>query len=875
MKRIKIFNISIIEYLRSSLIVDSLIKEFLTFEPQRYNINDFLKDNHPTTFDLHLEDSCEFLNKDLEKDFLKVYEYLSNRFYNVKNGEIHYNIEKSEEFQSISSSIDMVPLEANIILNSIEELCFENKIRFIEHIVLNEKKIDTKFMLRFDEVSDQHIHLGGAYSFSYRIHEIIKNPYKQSDSKIPAELYNKLTFREKSPKEYMVFLHFLERLIIFSIEDEKRASKESLESEKINKGYTEINKLFEEFQNKSLFFEYGLNDIYNLRIKNRFFIDFDMKSFSDYLLFKSKEYFDLDKISKADKYLSFYFMYNARTNKNILLLVQIYYTVRNILKSAMTQQHRRQGFGYFSSFSSKNSLRRNKEIIEKQHILNSLCVRSKKVNIEGRVIPSTSDRGCANEIASYLQAYNNLGFKKKDFNLRILFHFIKRKDNERIRDDFVSPRDNEVRKIVFKQSKALIKLLINPIYRKYPLKKEYFDEQSLKVDLIEHLGGIDAASAEYNTPPEVFASTFNYFKNCKATTGKIIDRMFPHISSEDLIKPNFKYTYHVGEDFRDIISGLRAIFEAVLFLNLKNSDRIGHALALGIDPSLYRKQEIKLPKGELLDNAVFIYFLLKKFGKFKKELSYYEDMINALTKEIYSKKYDIDDLIDAWYLRRNCPYILTKVKDSVRNMQGYENTYFSIKKILSSSPCVTFVSEKYFESALPDFFELRNDMECMFEKRYESIRYNKKAYEIFEMYHLDKSVRKKSKEFYQGDIVLFEDMYEYLQDIMMEELISKRNILVEVQLTSNVLIGNISSLKEHPIQRFRPVKNKIKPNRFDVRKSKLKVLINTDNPSIQNTNILLEYYQLFNVLKDKYGYERTERYLLDILEEGNFIYNNY
>ena len=33
---------------------------------------------------------------------------------------------------------------------------------------------------------------------------------------------------------------------------------------------------------------------------------------------------------------------------------------------------------------------------------------------------------------------------------------------------------------------------------------------------------------------------------------------------------NIKYSYHVGEEFRDILTGLRNIFEAVIFLDLKH-----------------------------------------------------------------------------------------------------------------------------------------------------------------------------------------------------------------------------------------------------------------------------------------------------------------
>ena len=46
-------------------------------------------------------------------------------------------------------------------------------------------------------------------------------------------------------------------------------------------------------------------------------------------------------------------------------------------------------------------------------------------------------------------------------------------------------------------------------------------------------------------------------------------------------------TYHVGEDFYDLIDGLRAIDEAITFFELGKNDRLGHALALGVNPYDY------------------------------------------------------------------------------------------------------------------------------------------------------------------------------------------------------------------------------------------------------------------------------------------------
>lgn len=95
--------------------------------------------------------------------------------------------------------------------------------------------------------------------------------------------------------------------------------------------------------------------------------------------------------------------------------------------------------------------------------------------------------------------------------------------------------------------------------------------------------GIDACSNEIGCRPEVFATEYRFIQNYKFS-----------VPSELVIKGDFHTaflgrTYHVGEDFLDIVDGLRAIDEVIQFLDFSHGDRLGHALALGISPSDYYK----------------------------------------------------------------------------------------------------------------------------------------------------------------------------------------------------------------------------------------------------------------------------------------------
>ncbi len=62
--------------------------------------------------------------------------------------------------------------------------------------------------------------------------------------------------------------------------------------------------------------------------------------------------------------------------------------------------------------------------------------------------------------------------------------------------------------------------------------------------------------------------------------------------------------------------GLRAIDEAVLFLNMRCGDRLGHALALGIDVEEWYESKsgyVLIPQIDYLDNLVWLYSKIRKY----------------------------------------------------------------------------------------------------------------------------------------------------------------------------------------------------------------------------------------------------------------------
>lgn len=152
----------------------------------------------------------------------------------------------------------------------------------------------------------------------------------------------------------------------------------------------------------------------------------------------------------------------------------------------------------------------------------------------------------------------------------------------------------------------------------------------------EAIVGVDAAASEFDTPPEVFAPVFK----------KLRKRGFQH------------FTYHAGEDFYHLLGGLRAIYEAITFLDLQRGDRIGHATAAGVDPETWANNigsEVVVPIGAYLDDLLFVYNLINS-----NECKALESLmprlfmrITELSREVYpNDKFQVYDLIDSWKRRQ-------------------------------------------------------------------------------------------------------------------------------------------------------------------------------------------------------------------------------
>lgn len=367
----------------------------------------------------------------------------------------------------------------------------------------------------------------------------------------------------------------------------------------------------------------------------------------------------------------------------------------------------------------------------------------------------------------------------------IIYHFIKIPDARdccRWEDDSswfpVQPRNHEIRSMLARQSAYI----------------------SHSARCNARVVGIDAAASEFNCRPEVFAQSFRFLR-----------------------KSGLHATFHVGEDFYDIVDGMRAIDEAITFLDLQSGDRLGHVMAMGIDSrDFYHRinESVIIPAQWMLDNIAWLY--------------------------CRSRDWNIDMTPDTQrFLEKN-----------------FRRTFNDIYKGCQSDRCIPVDIETYHLSML-----LRGDNPRIYNpgvsaggdeappseaglygnedwRRYalselksaEVARSNKAAVDLYLHYHYDADVRRRGdlvKEFKicPGYVGLIHDMQEKLM-----ERVSKHDICIECCPSSNVLIGSLRRYDRHPIFRFYNV---------DPHKGRhMAVTVNTDDLGVFQTSLANEYSYL-------------------------------
>lgn len=362
--------------------------------------------------------------------------------------------------------------------------------------------------------------------------------------------------------------------------------------------------------------------------------------------------------------------------------------------------------------------------------------------------------------------------------LGLVPHFIKRTDTTE-RDVFFNSltlrsmcRDLKLRREVDQNARALVAL----IHRTPGLET-----------LIR---GIDAASNERHAGPEVFAPVFRRMR-------------------ESGIR---RFTYHAGEDFVHLVSGLRAITEAVFFLELDAGCRIGHGTASGLDPKIWWAAVggySVMATEDRLDDLTFAREMLLRKRVHIDRLPLIEAEMHRLSMRIWNNPAITPEILaDAWMLRSLDPLVLGLLRNDVDPNRRIEVLRFEDARSRSPKAHKLFL-RRHGHGASSD--ELKRARESVVVSR-------------------------------ENDVLSPKIMRAIQSSVL--QLLHERRIAIETLPSSNVRISVHNSYEDHHAQNWLGLGKKSTNNNVSV-------VIGSDDPGIFATGLRTEYAHMLRMLKTR------------------------
>ena len=427
----------------------------------------------------------------------------------------------------------------------------------------------------------------------------------------------------------------------------------------------------------------------------------------------------------------------------------------------------------------------------------------------------------------------------KDANHFYVLHFPKRKDTGLTSKGGWTPycRHEAFRWDIRDRSIALASALSNYDY------------------LCQRVRGIDACSSELECRPEVFAKAFRFLRHFSV----LHYRWFAPAKAA----PQLHVTYHAGEDFLDIADGLRAVDEAVRFLDMRRGDRLGHAVALGVDPRIHYKlknRQIIMTKQEMLDTFVWICYRSLELGIelpgiLRQRLL---QKANALFNKIYrdhltEQSTTLEDYYFSTMLRGDDP-------------RCYEAGHFHYPRIWGEYDMFCLDQRDQLELHPAKLGMDEHDSALW------ALRKQSRIAELCFCYHYCRGV---SNAGFEKDIYTVDDEYIFLMEKLqsaMRRYVNDKGIVIECNPSSNVLIGTFGTYQKHPILTF--YNEGLGVDRSD---TQMHVSVNTDDPGVFDTSLCFEYALLACTLRgmtneagQRINSDReVEAYIRDLVRMGH------
>ena len=333
----------------------------------------------------------------------------------------------------------------------------------------------------------------------------------------------------------------------------------------------------------------------------------------------------------------------------------------------------------------------------------------------------------------------------------------------------------------------------------------------------EYIVGIDAASEENAMEPWMFAPAYNIMHSERNAKAGFNDYDIQNVQS-------IRFTYHVGEEFRHIISGLRHIDEVIEEFHYQAGDRLGHALAIGIDIDKWidENEVVPIPAREYMENLLWVW------GKNTCEeinlpiqLEVLEDKIMNIAERLYKHPESITvRMLYQAYKKKFEEHSLEDIKMWAGKIGRNQDTIDN--EIDENCFCYYMDTGNTYQGWTAEMLCLTNYCP-VFEEKYN------------EVYLLQ--VQK-------SDAELLKVLQQYLID-----KIEHLGVFIETNPTSNLTIGDFSQMREHPLFRLSTIGNG--------KGNHVQVMVNSDDPAVFHTNVENELAYIYYAAEYQ-GYSKEQ-----------------
>lgn len=756
--------------------VDEITRNYELLYPENYNAEEI----KAIIYNLQQEITRMFSLRFNQKiDALFMFLYTAEKLLNLKSGKIEIDFDALFEWDGLVSKIDSVAFYA-AFLSKYNEKFSEKTYEFLH----NEHRI---YDALSQGVYDTHMHLNGSgYSWELNWKKIACGEPQKSINFQKLQVHH-ASFTNCDDLNFKFLKIRALRLYLILILLRRKSDPVCLDITRILNAKSELD---------IDIFKDSLNEIYTA--SNEYFKKFSGNIHETYLV-EQKLMTELFRM----------FRMNLLTDENCFCF-NLYISIISDIKFCFVQDNQGIGFAKFKESETIKDVFLNEN--DRRTLIESVFDKyySEKVirGVEMRIAPknyktllSTIKNIHTINSAMFASLHDNQSPK---LEIGLLIHYIKQAETD---NPSCECRHFKLRQALRNQAVSLNKY--------FEQKQDLYEKNDVKVI------GIDAANGEIFCPPEVFAPIFRQHRESIA-------------SSEQL-----GFTYHVGEDFLTITSGLRAIDEAITFMCFTRGDRLGHAIALGIDIDRYylKKRDYTITTLQsLVDDIAWLHLITETVAYEKpglrKELEYrYIKYASSLYADTGILVPCILDYQMSWALRADKP-------ESIRDFD--HNTY-------------SYTAEKY----------KLNDKNPYHEQAILSAQ----ARELARAYHYNPILKKNG----QASLILKRDdiLYHAAKEAQaaLRAKIYNIGIVIETNPTSNKKISSISRYDELPLLKFN--QHRLTPPDSGIKQcaDDLPVTINTDDSAIFQTNLSNEY-SLVALALIKKGFSKEEVFqYIDYLRE--------